>query len=166
MGAGFPEDLLAPARRIAEIAVETRRTVAVAESCTGGLVAAVLTELPGSSAWFAGGAVSYSEEMKRRLLGVAPDTLSRCGAVSADTAAEMARGLFRVVSCTTAASVTGLAGPSGGTEDAPVGTVCMAWADVKSGERSRTVLLPGERSEIRRAAAREVLEGLAALLAE
>lgn len=110
---------------VGRMLAETGMTIAVAESCTGGLVASRLTDVPGSSAYFLLGVVSYCNESKERLLGVAPVTLGRYGAVSEPVAAEMARGCLLKSGADIAISTTGIAGPSGGTEDKPVGTVCI-----------------------------------------
>lgn len=101
-------------------------TLACAESCTGGLVASAVTAIPGASAVFAGGVVTYSDESKVEFIGVNPDTLAEHGAVSPQTAAEMARGVRARTRADIAVAVTGIAGPDGGTLDKPVGTVCFA----------------------------------------
>lgn len=103
-------------------------TVALAESCTGGLVAHRLTNVPGSSAYLLGGVVSYSNEAKQHVLGVSPDTLRVHGAVSAETALEMARGARRLFGADLAVSVTGVAGPDGGSAAKPVGLTFIALA--------------------------------------
>jgi len=102
-----------------------RLTVATAESCTGGMVAARITSVPGSSRYFLGSVVSYSNEVKTNVLGVSPETIRRHGAVSSETAAEMAEGVCRVVGADVGIAVTGVAGPSGGTKVKPVGLVCV-----------------------------------------
>jgi nicotinamide-nucleotide amidase len=125
------------------------RWAAVAESCTGGLMTARLTERPGSSAYFAGGVVSYSNEAKSELLGVDAALIERHGAVSLEVAEAMADGALARFEADTAVAITGVAGPGGGTEAKPVGYVC--WA-VKLADRSklvRDVRLPGDRAEIR-----------------
>jgi PncC family amidohydrolase len=124
------------------------RRVGVGESCTGGLMAARLTERPGSSAYVAGGVVAYSNEAKGSLLGVDPGLIDRHGAVSPEVAEAMVDGALRRFDADTAVAITGVAGPEGGTEDKPVGYVC--WY-VKGPERAiaRDVRLPGDRAEIR-----------------
>ncbi len=104
---------------------EAEASLAVAESCTGGLLAHLLTENPGSSAWFRGGLVAYANEAKTELLGVAPQTIARCGAVHEETAAEMAAGVRRAFRASWGLATTGIAGPSGGSATKPVGTVCI-----------------------------------------
>ena len=101
-------------------------TLATAESCTGGLIGHRLTDVPGSSDYFLGGIIAYSNEIKERLLGVKLETLQAHGAVSAETAIEMARGASRVLGADVAVSVTGIAGPGGGTADKPIGLTYVA----------------------------------------
>jgi nicotinamide-nucleotide amidase len=103
-------------------------TVALAESCTGGLVGHRLTEVPGSSAWFRGGVVVYANDLKRRLIGVSKETLERYGAVSEETAGEMAAGVRTALGADLGVAITGIAGPDGGTPEKPVGTVCFGLA--------------------------------------
>lgn len=125
------------------------RWIATAESCTAGMVAARLTDLAGSSAYVAGGVVSYSNEAKSELLGVDPVLIAEHGAVSEPVAVAMADGALHRFSADTAVAITGIAGPGGGTEEKPVGTVCFC---VKLGDGTtdvRTMRLPGDRSDIR-----------------
>jgi len=103
-------------------------TVAVAESCTGGLISHWLTNVPGSSGYFLFSGVTYSNDAKTQLLGVAPDTLKQYGAVSAETVKEMAAGARQMAGATYGLATSGIAGPDGGTEDKPVGTVCIGLA--------------------------------------
>ena len=123
--------------------------VAIAESCTGGLMAARLTDRPGSSEYFAGGVVAYSNEAKIGLLGVDPALIERVGAVSTEVAEALADGAIARFGAGIGIGITGIAGPGGGTEDKPVGTVCFSVA-VRGGTRlTRRVLLPGNRADIR-----------------
>jgi nicotinamide-nucleotide amidase len=131
-------------------------TVAVAESCTGGLLAKRLTDRPGSSAWFVGGVVAYANDIKTRQLGVQPATIESHGAVSEECAREMAEGARQAFNADVAISITGIAGPGGGTDDKPVGTV---WIAVASNARTtaRRYRFGGDRSEIRARAAQGAL---------
>jgi nicotinamide-nucleotide amidase len=125
----LPADLVDLAREVIEANRAAGRRIAVAESCTGGLVAAALTEIAGSSDVFEGGVVSYSNEMKRVLLGVSLDVLETFGAVSVATAWAMAQGALVRTGADIAVSITGIAGPGGGSEKKPVGTVVFARAE-------------------------------------
>jgi len=133
------------------------RTLAVAESCTGGLLAQMLTSVPGSSAWFLGGVVSYANEAKEKLLGVSPRYLEKFGAVSSAVALGMAQGVRRRFAVDVGVSVTGIAGPSGGTAEKPVGLVFIGL------DSGRTVLhqrhlFEGNRGQVRQQAARCALD--------
>jgi nicotinamide-nucleotide amidase len=125
------------------------RRLATAESCTAGLVAARLTDRPGSSAYVAGGVVAYANEAKVGLLDVEPALIEAHGAVSEEVAEAMADGALRRFQADTAVSVTGIAGPDGGTEDKPVGTVCWSVRLAEGGGLTRRALLPGDRADIR-----------------
>ena len=127
----------------------TGRRIATAESCTGGLLAARLTERPGSSAYLAGGLVAYADEAKADLLGVDPALIEAHGAVSEPVAEAMAAGALQRFGADTAVAITGIAGPGGGTDDKPVGTVCFTVALAGDAPSTRTLLLPGSRSDIR-----------------
>ena len=126
-------------------------TVSCAESCTGGLLAAEFTRLPGSSAWFETGFVTYSNEAKQRLLGVSADSLRQYGAVSETVVHEMAAGARRAADADYALSISGIAGPGGGSAEKPVGTVCFGLADRQT-TYARTARFSGNRDEIRRQA--------------
>lgn len=118
-----------PAAALGAVLLRQGLAVTTAESCTGGLVAAALTDVPGSSQWFMQGVVTYSNQAKVRLLGVLPQTLERVGAVSQETAREMAAGaLLACDEAQVAVSTTGIAGPGGATPGKPVGTVCFGFA--------------------------------------
>ena len=127
----------------------TGRRIATAESCTGGLLAARLTERPGSSAYLAGGLVTYANDVKSELLGVDPALIETHGAVSSAVAEAMAAGALRRFGADTAVAITGVAGPGGGTEDKPVGTVCFTVALAGGAPSTRTLRLPGNRNDIR-----------------
>jgi nicotinamide-nucleotide amidase len=125
------------------------RRIATAESCTGGLLSARLTDLPGSSAYVAGAVVAYANDAKTELLGVPADLIATHGAVSEPVAEAMADGALRRFGADTAVAITGIAGPGGGTEDKPVGTVCFTVKLADGHTSTRTLRLPGDRSDIR-----------------
>ncbi|HYI79950.1 MAG TPA: competence/damage-inducible protein A [Thermoleophilaceae bacterium] len=125
------------------------RRVAVAESCTGGLLAARLTERPGSSGHFLGGVVSYANEAKAELLGVDPELIERHGAVSGEVAEAMADGALKRFDAAVAISITGIAGPGGGGEDKPVGTVFWCVKEAGGEAMVRGIRLPGDRADVR-----------------
>ena len=133
--------------------------IAVAESCTGGGLAEVLTLLPGSSDWFDCGVVSYSNAAKNRFLGVLESTLLRDGAVSEAVAIEMAEGLLKKSGADITISVTGVAGPSGGSIDKPVGTVWLAWAGQDFKTMALDFLFEGERAQVRARAIDAAIQG-------
>lgn len=139
--------------------VEHEAMISVAESCTGGLLGQRLTEVPGSSAWFERGVATYTNRSKEEMLGISHAILERYGAVSEQTAAGMADGIRRLAGTEYALSITGIAGPSGGTDEKPVGTVCMALAT-----QEKTVPLrfffPGTRDKIRMMATETALDWL------
>ena len=125
------------------------RRIATAESCTAGLLAARLTERPGSSDYVAGGVVSYSNEAKEQLLGVDAGLIEEHGAVSEPVAEAMATGALKRFDADTAVAITGIAGPGGGTDEKPVGTVCFTLALADGRLITRTLRLPGNRSDVR-----------------
>ncbi|MGZ6778543.1 MAG: competence/damage-inducible protein A [Mycobacterium sp.] len=125
------------------------RRIATAESCTAGLIAARLTDIPGSSAYVMGGVVSYSNEAKTNLLEVDPTLIEAHGAVSEQVAEAMARGALHRFGADTAVATTGIAGPGGGTEAKPVGTVCFSVMLADGPTLTRRLLLPGNRSDVR-----------------
>ena len=153
------EDLYALATALGRAALERGVRIATAESCTGGLVAAAITAVAGSSDWFDRGFVTYSDAAKVDSLGVPSGTLARCGAVSEEVALAMAQGALRSGGAQWSVAVTGIAGPAGGTRDKPVGTVCFAWAGPKAAEACRT-RLEGDRAGVRRESVRIALRGL------
>jgi len=144
-------------RRLVAVCRERETTLATAESCTGGLIAARITSVPGASAVFLGGVVRYSNAVKRDLLGVPREVLDRVGAVSAECAEAMASGARQRLGSDVAVSVTGIAGPDGGTPQKPVGLVYFGLAS-PGGVRSERCLFEGDRETIRRSAAERALE--------
>lgn len=148
------------ARRLGEALLERGGMLALAESCTGGGIAEAVTRIPGSSRWFDRGFVTYSNAAKEEMLGVSPETLARWGAVSEQTVGEMAAGALRKSRAEWAAAVSGIAGPDGGTEEKPVGTVCFAWAGPGGTPETQTLYFSGNRQAVRRATVRAALEGL------
>ena len=133
------------AQRVLELLSAQGRTLTTAESCTGGRIASLLTQVPGSSAAFHAGFVTYHDNIKRSVLGVSQDSLERWGAVSEAVVLEMARGALQRAGADYAIAVSGVAGPDGGTADKPVGTVWLAWGSVDN-LRARCLLWPVERS--------------------
>lgn len=135
----------------------------LAESCTGGLASAAITEIPGSSAWFERGFVTYSNEAKMEMLGVTAKTLEKFGAVSEETARELALGALKNSHANVAISITGIAGPDGGTPEKPVGTVCFAWK-FDDNIVSTTKKISGNRQQIRHLSVETALRELLKLL--
>ncbi len=125
------------------------RRLALAESCSAGLLAARITDRPGASEYFAGGVVAYSNRAKAELLGVDPEAIERHGAVSPEVAREMARGALNRFDADVAVSITGIAGPGGGSEEKPVGFVCFEAVTADGGCEARSLVIPGGRSDIR-----------------
>ena len=152
-----PEALDELAGRVLEAARAAGKTVGTAESLTGGLIAATLIDVPGSSDVVRGGIVSYSSDVKRDVLGVGRETLALCGAVSEETACAMAEGARRALACDVAVSVTGIAGPGGAEPGKPVGTVWIGRADAAL-TCARCCHFPGTRDEVRLLTVRAALE--------
>lgn len=154
------DEWLKLAEHIGNVCVAEKRIIVGAESCTGGLIAAVLTSVSGSSAWVDRGFVTYSNEAKMEMLGVSSTTLEAFGAVSEETAREMATGARSACRATMAYSVTGVAGPTGGTAGKPVGMVCFGFATA-NGVESFTQHFKGDRSAVREQSVNFVLGELA-----
>lgn len=152
-------------QNIAERLIATGKSVSCAESCTGGLLAAEFTRLPGSSAWFHMSWVTYSNEAKQRLLGVLPHTLETHGAVSEETVREMAEGALRLANADYALSISGIAGPDGGSAEKPVGTVCFGLA-TRQTSFARRMHFTGDRNAVRAQAVAFALQWLAQELAD
>lgn len=131
--------------------------IATAESCTGGLLAALFTEIPGSSVAFEGGVVSYSNPLKKKLLGVSAETLDKHGAVSSHVAEEMAKGVQKISGSDIAISITGIAGPDGGTKEKPVGLVYIGYV-FGSHAHSEKHQFKGDRQAVRMQSVQRVLD--------
>lgn len=153
-------DLAALAREVADATLAAKLMLVTAESCTGGWIAKTLTDLPGSSAWFEAGVVTYSYEAKEALLGVNPRTLERTGAVSEETALEMVSGALARFGAGVAVAVTGIAGPSGGTPEKPVGTVWIGWKRRGGYAHARLFHFDGDREAVRRQTVAAALVGV------
>ena len=145
--------------QLAAALLARQQTLATAESCTGGLVGAALTNLPGSSAWYLGGVVAYANELKIRLLGVPAEILAAHGAVSLETARAMAQGARAAAAADFAVSITGIAGPAGGTPEKPVGLVFVGVA-APHGTATFKHHFSGSRADIRQAATEAALRHL------
>ena len=137
------------AQQLGECLIAQGVKLATAESCSGGWVAKTITDLPGSSAWFEGAIVCYSDESKHDLLGVSAKTIEDFGAVSGDTVLEMTDGVFAHTSADVAVSVSGIAGPEGGSDDKPVGTVWLCWGKRDKTSFAHEYRFEGDREAVR-----------------
>ncbi|HEY8353735.1 MAG TPA: CinA family protein [Methylophilaceae bacterium] len=137
--------------------------LALAESCTGGMASQYITAIPGSSAWFDAGLITYSNEAKMRMLAVRAETLTTYGAVSEQTAREMATGALTQSRAGISGAITGIAGPDGGSREKPVGTVCFAWATKTGLLVSATHHFQGDRAAVRTASVQALFERLMSL---
>ena len=155
-----PQQLEALAAKVAALLTINGQRLATAESCTGGWIAQCLTAIAGSSDWFERGFVTYSNEAKVEMLGVDADALLAHGAVSEATAAAMAAGALRHSHADWALAVTGIAGPSGGSKDKPVGTVCFGWAAFDGRVDTQTRHFSGDREAVRAQSVAHALAGL------
>ena len=153
-------ELIALSAAIGAACRQRRLSLVTAESCTGGWAAQVITHTAGSSGWFERGFVTYSNEAKIEMLGVRQETLQRLGAVSPETAAEMAAGALKNSKALFSLSITGIAGPTGGSPGKPVGTVCFAWCRTGESPKTETVVFAGDREAVRRQAVIHALHGL------
>ena len=138
------------AEKLVELYKSSGKTCATAESCTGGGIGAAITSVAGSSEVFLGGVISYANEVKRDVLGVAAQVLDEHGAVSSETAAQMAEGARRLTKADVAVAVTGIAGPGGGSAEKPVGLVWFGLATA-DGVRTEKAIFPGDREQVRSA---------------
>ena len=150
-------------KTLAQILLSRNWTVSLAESCTGGLVCSTLTELAGSSEWFERGYITYSNEAKTECLGVPAELIEAHGAVSEQVAKAMAEGARINSGSNVAISITGVAGPSGGSADKPVGTVCFGWT-TENQTLIKTMRFNGDRQMVRQQATEFALTELIALL--
>ena len=153
------DTLTSLAQRLGAALLASRAAVTTAESCTGGGIAEAITRIPGSSAWFEAGYVTYSNVQKTAQLDVPPALFTTVGAVSREVVEAMARGAQRCSGARFAVAVSGIAGPDGGTPDKPVGTVWLAWAD-GSRVQARRFQFGGDRAEVRRQSVECALIGL------
>jgi nicotinamide-nucleotide amidase len=153
-------DTLDSVAALAQGLMARRWQIATAESCTGGLIAAACTELAGSSAWFDRGFVTYSNEAKQDLLGVPSALIAAHGAVSEPVARAMAEGALRRAGVQMAVAVTGIAGPTGGSPDKPVGTVWLAWAVQGAATEAVCHVFQGDRAAVRQQTCQRALQGL------
>lgn len=158
------EHLQALAERLGEVLKGRGMMLATAESCTGGWVGKVVTDITGSSSWFDRGFVVYNGQAKQDMLGVHAETLQAHGEVSEETVREMADGALTRSQAGVAVAVSGIAGPSGGTPFKPVGTVCFAWARRDGTLHSATMHFSGERSAVREQAVAQALQGVVDML--
>ncbi len=153
-------DAIPLAARVGERMIASCRILTTAESCTGGLIAAAVTAVPGSSAWFDRTFVTYSNLAKQELLGVRPSTLERHGAVSGETVREMAEAALCRSHADISVAVSGIAGPGGGTPEKPVGTVWIAWAGRRFETEARCHHFFGDREMVREQTVVTALEGV------
>ena len=165
MTAPTDAELDALSRATGERLLAMRHMLVTAESCTGGWIAKCMTDVPGSSGWFDSGMAAYSYEAKQALLGVRPQTLEEFGAVSRETVVEMVSGALVHSGATIAVAVTGIAGPGGGSEDKPVGTVWIGWKRRGGYARAEIFHFEGDRDAVRRQTVAAALRGLESQLA-
>ena len=142
---------------VKNLLISTNLTLAAAESCTGGMVSEIITSVPGASKYFLASCVTYSYDSKTNLIGVSKETLMQHGAVSIETAAEMASGIRKVTGADIGISTTGIAGPDGGTDLKPVGTVCFG-VDYKGRIITKKEVFKGDRDSIRKQSSAYVLD--------
>jgi nicotinamide-nucleotide amidase len=160
-----PSPLYRLAEEVGSALKKRRLMLATAESCTGGWISEAVTMVPGSSDWFERGFVTYTYISKREMLGVKESTLEKHGAVAEEIVREMAEGALARSHAQIAVAVSGIAGPSGGTPEKPVGTICLAWAAKGGAVHSETKHYSGDRESVRRQSVERALEGVLELLA-
>ena len=152
------------AAEVAQALTQRNARMATAESCTGGWVAQLLTQIPGSSNWFDSGYVTYSNAAKKRMLGVKEETLESKGAVSESVVVQMAEGALRNAEVDITVAISGVAGPDGGSDQKPVGTVWFAWAIRNQATVTCLSFFSGDRQSIREQAVEQALQGVLAYL--
>lgn len=157
------DDLLNLSAALGQALKQRGWALALAESCTGGMAAQFVTAIPGSSAWFDASFVTYSNRAKVDMLAVNPHTLEQYGAVSEETALEMATGALKHSHTDIAAAITGIAGPDGGSAEKPVGTVCFAWVTADGLKLCSTYRFSGDREMVRKESVKTVFERLMSL---
>jgi len=150
--------------RLAESLIRSGKVCATAESCTGGMIGAIFTELPGCSAWYTGGVIAYANQVKGDLLDVPTELMAKYGAVSGQVAEAMAKGVLVRLKADLAVAVTGIAGPGGSSPEKPTGMVWLAWATQTGNNVSKLFNFMGNREQVRTAAVREAVRGLIASL--
>ena len=160
MSTDTPDDFPEYVQPLAAALIQRDWMLATAESCSGGWIAKVLTDRAGSSAWFAGGIVSYADAAKRALLDVSGEVLAHDGAVSERCAQQMAAGALARFDVQVSVAVTGIAGPDGGSAEKPVGTVWIAWARADRGIDAQRFVFAGDRDAVRRQTVAASLGGL------
>ena len=150
--------------QLAERFIKTSKKLVVAESCTGGSLAENLTCFPGSSSWFDCGFITYSNESKQDILSVSNETIEEFGAVSEEVALAMAEGALAQSSADYSVSITGIAGPDGGTDEKPIGTVCIAWCERNTSGSTTRINFGGERQRVREQSCLLAMQGLLDIL--
>jgi nicotinamide-nucleotide amidase len=151
-------------KQVGQALLEHKLMLATAESCTGGWVAQAVTQIPGSSQWFERGFVTYTNEAKQEMLGVSGETLQSHGAVSEQTVKEMAEGALKNSRAQISLAISGVAGPTGGTAEKPVGMVCFAWAAEVFPTQTSTQYFQGDRTQVRYQSVQYALQGLCELI--
>ena len=150
--------------QLAERFLKISKRLVTAESCTGGGLAENLTRFPGSSSWFDCGFITYSNQSKQEILSVSSEIIEEFGAVSEEVALEMAKGALEKSTADYSVSITGTAGPDGGSEDKPVGTVCIAWYERNKGGNTTRINFEGDRQRVREQSCLLAMQGLLDIL--
>jgi len=160
MSASTEQELKDLAEKLGACMKDKGVKLASAESCTGGWLAKIITDIPGSSEWFTGSVVCYSNESKMSLLGVQENTLTDFGAVSSDTVIEMVDGLFERTNADVAVGISGIAGPDGGSDDKPVGLVWLSWGKRDKSVYAKPYNFEGDREDVRKQSIAQILNNL------